>query len=95
MYQWPGNVRELRNTVERLCILYPCQRIEKSVLPVEILSTPVTSQTGKEIGESKEKTEIRKTLIEAEWNQSEAARRLGITLSSLRRKIKKYGISKN
>jgi len=35
-YAWPGNVRELRNIVERLVIMVPRDRIERSDLPAEV-----------------------------------------------------------
>ncbi|HET9481030.1 MAG TPA: sigma-54 dependent transcriptional regulator [Candidatus Polarisedimenticolia bacterium] len=35
-YAWPGNVRELRNIIERLVIMVPRARIEKSDLPQEV-----------------------------------------------------------
>ncbi|HKY33764.1 MAG TPA: sigma-54 dependent transcriptional regulator [Candidatus Polarisedimenticolia bacterium] len=35
-YPWPGNVRELRNTIERLVIMVPGDRIQRSDLPPEL-----------------------------------------------------------
>ncbi|MGH9868422.1 MAG: sigma-54-dependent transcriptional regulator [Candidatus Polarisedimenticolia bacterium] len=35
-YGWPGNVRELRNIIERLVIMVPGERIERSHLPPEL-----------------------------------------------------------
>ena len=35
-YNWPGNVRELANIIERLCILYPDQIVDKNDLPDKI-----------------------------------------------------------
>ena len=39
-YQWPGNVRELENTVERAVVLSRNGRIEKALLPPNIVKKP-------------------------------------------------------
>ncbi|MHC4091864.1 MAG: helix-turn-helix domain-containing protein, partial [Planctomycetota bacterium] len=41
-----------------------------------------------------ERAMIQKSLTEAEWNQSAAARALGISRDNLRYRIKKYNIEK-
>ena len=44
-YNWPGNVRELANIIERLCILYPTQKISAEQLPEKIsASSPEQSK---------------------------------------------------
>src|SRR5206468_5508308 len=35
-YPWPGNARELRNTVERMAILSPGDRLDVEAIPLEI-----------------------------------------------------------
>lgn len=93
-YNWPGNVRELKNLVEKFCILYSGRTIEVMDLPAEIQTASEGRGAKPEVLEKTEKMQIRKILTECDWNQSEAARKLGIPLSTLRRRIKKYKIKK-
>lgn len=92
-YSWPGNVRELRNFVERACILSPGRKLDESSLPQD------ASDGWKKLAEESDNDEIRlrftKALIEKGWNQSKAARSLGIPLSTFRRKLKILGIRRS
>lgn len=92
LYSWPGNVRELRNLVEQWCILLPCRIVEFSNLTASI-SSELTTQ-GDSSNPELEKRRIAILLKQNNWNQSKVARILDISLSTLRRKIKKYGISR-
>jgi DNA-binding NtrC family response regulator len=104
-YEWPGNVRELRNVIERCTLMASDGVIEPEHLPHEIRvdgDAEGAAETGGEgstgIGRSgsrladHEKALIVKALNEAEWNQSAAARSLGITRDHLRYRLKKYGL---
>lgn len=92
-YRWPGNVRELKNFVERCCILYPGQSVKEAVfLNYMASSENATGSDG--IQPSAEKALIRRTLLDTNWNQTKAADRLGMPLSTLRRKMRKYGLTK-
>lgn len=96
-YHWPGNVRELMNAVERAVVLsrsevlseqdFPALIKETSASERETAATPPTDLPLEEI----EKATILKTLEATGGNKSEAARRLGITRKTLRKKLKKYG----
>jgi len=92
-YQWPGNIRELRHTLERAVIL-----AESSVLqPTDFLFPE--SEKGVE-GlvfdtynlDDVEKAVIRKALKKHAGNVSHAARELGLTRTSLYRRMEKYGL---
>ena len=93
-YQWPGNVRELENSIEHAVVLAKGKRIEIADLPSAIptTSSAAAPKTVKKFTEN-EITLIRETLIECKWNKKEAARRLGISRSTLYNKIRKYQIS--
>lgn len=82
-YDWPGNVRELRNIVERFAVLFTGD-IEKTSL----LRSLFGEQTDKKVF-ADEFEEIAQVLREVRGNKSEAARRLGISRTSLWRKLKK------
>ena len=101
-YDWPGNVRELKNVLERAAILQQGGEIRPSeflrtapakavLLTRERKSMPVagTSTTLDEV----EKGHILSALHEHEGNYSRAARAVGISLSTLKRKLKKYGMA--
>ncbi len=96
-YHWPGNIRELRNIVERCILLSAGGQITPNDLPPEI--THPASQTHQVEGESSgsrlaehERVLILNALHETDWNQSAAARLLGITRDHLRYRMKKYGM---
>ncbi len=91
-YEWRGNVRELENVIERAVVLTnndvilpedillrPCKRISDS----QIISSPrsISLVEG-------EKALIQKALKTTHWNQTRAAKLLGIHRNTLRRKIK-------
>jgi transcriptional regulator with PAS, ATPase and Fis domain len=96
-YPWPGNVRELENLVERLVVLgRDNEPISHEDLPLEILlDSPVGQQSFVpekdgllEARDSFERQFILKALKRAQWNQSEAARILGIHRNTLIQKMK-------
>jgi two-component system response regulator AtoC len=96
---WPGNVRQLENTVARLVALADGPQIEASAfapdgaqsgppLPADELAAEGLSF--REQVEAFERSLIARTLAAAHGNQSEAARRLGMSRVTLIDKIKKY-----
>jgi DNA-binding NtrC family response regulator len=103
-YQWPGNVRQLENALERTLMLTRGDAIEIDDLPDEILkikhvnsSKPFTGAVNMESSpnlETIEKSYIYYTLHKTGWNKSEAAKILGIDLSTLYRKMDRYDIPK-
>jgi len=93
-YRWPGNVRQLRNFVEHCCIMHPGTRFDASMLPPEILDPDAKLHRGRQLTSALEATRIKSALCDSSWNQSHASRRLGMPLSTLRRKIKKLNIRK-
>ena len=92
-YAWPGNVRELRHTIERAIILN-----DKPIFrPADFSLAPVGS-TSEQIVlddfnlEEAEKILLRKALTIHEGNISKAAEALGITRTSLYRRMEKHGL---
>ncbi len=95
-YQWPGNVRELENTIERLVVMSPSEKITASDLPVS-LSIKHVKSVGKSASltanvKEIEKANIINALENNGWIQAKAARHLGISSRQIGYKIKKYGI---
>ena len=91
-YPWPGNIRELRNVMERATILWPGQTIEPQALPERIAmhSTPGLRLGGDCTVEEIEREHILRVLARKKTHE-EAAGILGIDLSTLWRKRRKYG----
>lgn len=96
-YCWPGNVRELNNVVERMYVLCPTPTLEAGYLPAEVqaLVTPdnlLVHREGLTLREHVDQVEAR--IIEANLKDDltlqEVADRLGVNISTLVRKIKKY-----
>jgi DNA-binding NtrC family response regulator len=92
-YHWPGNVRELQHALERAVIMAEAQVLQ----PADFL---LVSSENKEDGlifdnynlEEVEKAVIRRTISKHGGNISQAARELGLTRTSLYRRLEKYGL---
>lgn len=93
-HAWPGNIRELQHAIERAVILS-----NSNVLQPEDFN--FNTPAGKEDGqlsldqynlEEVEKLLIRKVLKKYNGNITQAATELGLTRSSLYRRLEKYGL---
>ena len=96
-YPWPGNVRELENSIEHAVVLAKGESIEVADLPSGI-SRPRSApeETGTAFQKTivhNEKRLLQEVLAECGWNKKLAAKRLGISRSTLYDKIKKYDIA--
>jgi PAS domain S-box-containing protein len=99
-YKWPGNVRELGNLVERLIVALPETTIGIEHIPKEYVRQSLTEPNETEIESTNlkramEDCELRliKSVLEGCKTQEEAAYKLGISLSSLSRRIRKIKTS--
>jgi two-component system response regulator AtoC len=94
-YNWPGNIRELKNSIERAVLLTGGEEILPQHLPWEIRGeeaeeTPAQYRLDYSL-EEMERMHILNVLRDTGGNKSVAARRLGISRSTLREKLIKYG----
>lgn len=92
-YEWRGNVRELQNAIERAVTLSD-DTIETSHLPQKVLETSsaIRDLTGQTLPlEEVERKHIIETLKKVNDDKTRAADLLGIDLSTLYRKLKRYG----
>ncbi len=99
-YSWPGNVRELENVIERAVVLSSGQDVGADLLPDVIVGrgTPVPMMEHRgdaslfDIVEDCERHIILDMLEKCNWNQTEAAERFHVPLSTLNQKIKRLNI---
>ncbi len=95
-YAWPGNIRELRNVIERAVLLCDAGIIEPRQLPREISGGAESEAAGEEPSSlvNYEEAMIIKALKDSGWNQTKAAKALGISRDNLRYRVKKYRIER-
>jgi transcriptional regulator with PAS, ATPase and Fis domain len=96
-YAWPGNIRELENLIERMVVLSNDTTLEASALPYEIRSRISGAVADVERPLSERSADYEKRLIEQALEQCggsqvAAARHLKMDRSTLRYKMKKYGL---
>ncbi len=93
-YDWSGNVRELENLIERAVILCPYDQINIECLPRKLREKDYDELVRNEDLNlmEMEKRIIMKALDKTSWNQSQAAKLLGITRKQLRTKMKNFSL---
>jgi DNA-binding NtrC family response regulator len=94
-YDWPGNVRQLENIIERAFALGEGDIICDRDLPTEIRNIDKQlsiSNANLNLNEN-EKILITRALRQTDGNKAEAAKLLGINITTVYRKMEKYRIS--
>jgi DNA-binding NtrC family response regulator len=100
-YAWPGNVRELANAVERAANLASGQLITEADLPAALTvaeeahlpATPsAAAPSADSAAEPSERDRLLTALENARWNQSRAAEQLGMSRTTLWRKMREHRI---
>jgi sigma-54 dependent transcriptional regulator, acetoin dehydrogenase operon transcriptional activator AcoR len=101
-YLWPGNVRELRNVIEGLLLTSSEDQVSCDELPEELLAagrsaTGVTNAVPSAPGtatslEASERLAIVRAVQSVHGNLAQAARALGISRSTLYRKVERYDL---
>ncbi len=95
-YAWPGNVRELMNAVEYSCAICSGETIEVEDLPLTLqqqsdLIPGFRSQADRTLDEM-QKQYILHVLQETNWHQKKACQILGLSKTTLYRRLREYGI---
>jgi DNA-binding NtrC family response regulator len=97
---WPGNVRELANFMRRVLTLSGTSDIDagcfemefqKASRPFSASQMPVSAVAGTPIRQV-ERLHLENTLALTDGNRTHAAEMLGISLRTLRNKIREYGL---
>ncbi|MBP8822154.1 MAG: potassium-transporting ATPase subunit KdpA [Flavobacteriales bacterium] len=90
-YHWPGQVRELRNVIDRACILCEGAMLDAAALPLELQGTATSASPGTVYDlEQVEREHIRRVLEHTGGNKTLTATLLGIGLTTLYAKLKKW-----
>ncbi len=92
-HRWPGNVRELRNVVQRAVLM----RAGDVLTTADVVFPPSTSKAKTGMGDARTLAEIERStivneLVKHRGNKTDAAQALGISRSTIHRKIEEYSI---
>ncbi len=94
--QWKGNIRELENVIERAVIFAESDIIEACDIGLIGVGAGALSGKNENLTDSLkayEREQIYRVLNKHDWNKAEAAKALGVGLSSLYRKIDELEIN--
>lgn len=95
-FEWPGNVRQLRNTIESMIVLSRGDKLTLDNLPARLEADPLLDDG--RIGVSAtslddlERAAIEKALADSNGHRTKAAGVLGISVRTLQRKLKAWGL---
>ncbi|MDA3865300.1 MAG: sigma-54 dependent transcriptional regulator [Salinivirgaceae bacterium] len=93
LYNWPGNIRELQHAIERAVIMSENAMLEPDDFVLYNKSKPKSEIELDTYDLDKvEKSVIKKVLDKTHGNISHAARELGLTRTSLYRRMEKHGL---
>lgn len=99
-HDWPGNVRELGNFMRRVCSLHPGVELDADCFDQEfqgkakakpVLVEMPAMAAGAPI-RLLERAHLEKTLAMTQGNRTQAAEMLGISIRTMRNRIREYGL---
>ena len=92
-YDWPGNVRELEHAIEYAMISTTSNRVERAFLPASIRETRPLDDADV-VGDTTdaESGHLQQALEAHRWNASSTARALGISRTTMWRRMRRAGL---
>jgi len=97
-FSWPGNVRQLRNVVENMVVLARGDTLTLDNLPASLEMDPLLESGRFTQGPTSlvalQRSAVEKALVECNGHRTRAAESLGISVRTLQRKLKAWGIEK-
>jgi DNA-binding NtrC family response regulator len=98
-FSWPGNVRQLRNVVENMVVLSRGNNLTIDNLPAQIEADPLI-ESGRVPGGTTslvalQRSAVERALVECNGHRTRAAESLGISVRTLQRKLKAWGLEKS
>jgi DNA-binding NtrC family response regulator len=98
-FAWPGNVRQLRNTVESMVVLSSGNRLTLDSLPPTLDTDPLLDShrfSGSTTSlVDLQRAAVEKALADHNGHRTRAAESLGISVRTLQRKLKAWGMEKD
>lgn len=95
-FEWPGNVRQLRNTIESMIVLSRGDKLSIDNLPARLEADPLLDEGRMVVPTTSldmlERAAIEKALADSNGHRTKAAGVLGISVRTLQRKLKAWGI---
>jgi len=91
-YDWPGNVRELENAIEHAYVTSTTRRVERRFLPAVLLGRIAGKNGFENESDGEDSDELLQVLERCRWQKSEAAQELGISRTTLWRRMKELGL---
>lgn len=93
---WPGNVRQLRNTIESMVVLARNKTLTLEDVPATLEADPLIDN-GRVVASGQslkdfQRAAMEKALAEFNGNRTRAAEALGISVRTLQRKLKAWGM---
>ncbi len=90
-YHWPGNVRELQNILERMISIAHTSRLTVDLVPREIIGSRSSENTEADVEPvARMERGLILRLLGSSLTKKDVAKKLGISRSSLYRKLEKY-----
>lgn len=99
-YEWPGNIRQLKNCIESMVILADSGHLTIDDLPDIVRDAPTVGNGEIDVPgdltlEELEKAAILQALERSGGNRTHAAQSLDISVRTLQRKLKRWGVGAN
>jgi two-component system, NtrC family, response regulator HydG len=95
-YEWPGNVRQLRNAIQSMVVMSRGSRLTLDDLPATLESDPLLNEGRISLGGTSlkdvQRAAVEKALAEFGGHRTRVAEALGISVRTLQRKLKLWGL---